>query len=468
MSFIHDDFLLQSEGARDLYHQHAKNQPIIDYHSHLPPEDVASDRRFDNLYEIWLEGDHYKWRAMRAAGLPEDLCSGDADPYDKYLAWARTVPQTLRNPLYHWTHLELKRYFGIDKLLSEDTAREIWDEANEQLASPEFSARNILQRFKVQVVCTTDDPGDDLIHHQKIAREEVATRIYPTFRPDKAFAVRDVVGFNGWCDTLAGITNISVYSLEGLLAALGARHDFFHNLGGRLSDHGMTNCLANFCDFETADDIFVRARAGETVSEEEEDQLASFIFLETGRLDAQKGWTKQIHLGPLRNNNTLLFQQGGRDIGCDSMNDGRQVENLGRFLDALAQEGSLPKMVVYNMNPKDSMALATMIGNFQDPGIPGKMQYGSGWWYLDTKSGMEQQMEILSSVGLFSRFVGMLTDSRSFLSFTRHEYFRRILCNLVGRDIENGELPDDKALLGSLIENICYRNAREYFGFELS
>ena len=468
MSFIHDDFLLQSEGARDLYHQHAKDQPIIDYHSHLPPEDVASDRRFDNLYEIWLEGDHYKWRAMRAAGLPEDLCSGDADPYDKYLAWARTVPQTLRNPLYHWTHLELKRYFGIDKLLSEDTAREIWDEANEQLASPEFSARNILQRFKVQVVCTTDDPIDDLIHHQKIAREEVATRIYPTFRPDKAFAVRDVVGFNGWCDTLAGITNISVYSLDGLLAALADRHDFFHNVGGRLSDHGMTNCLANFCDFETAANIFSRARAGETVSEEEEDQLASFIFLETGRLDAQKGWTKQLHLGPLRNNNTLLFQQAGRDIGCDSMNDGCQVENLGRFLDALAQEGSLPKMVVYNMNPKDSMALATMIGNFQDPGIPGKMQYGSGWWYLDTKSGMEQQMEILSSVGLFSRFVGMLTDSRSFLSFTRHEYFRRILCNLVGRDIENGELPDDKALLGSLIENICYRNAREYFGFELS
>ena len=468
MAFIHDDFLLQSECARDLYHQYAKDQPIIDYHSHLPPEDVAADRRFDNLYEIWLEGDLYKWRAMRAAGLSEDLCSGDADPYEKFLAWARTVPQTLRNPLYHWTHLELKRYFGIDKLLSEDTAREIWDEANEQLASPEFSARNILQRFKVQVVCTTDDPCDDLIHHQKIAVDEVVTKIYPTFRPDRAFAVRDVVGFNGWCDTLARITNISVGNLGGLLSALGDRHDFFHNLGGRLSDHGMTNCFANFCDFETADAIFSRARAGETVSEEEEQQLASFIFLESGRLDAQKGWAKQLHLGPLRNNNTLLFQQAGRDIGCDSMNDGSQVENLGRFLDALSREGNLPKMVVYNMNTKDSMALATMIGNFQDPEIPGKMQYGSGWWYLDTKSGMEQQMEILSSVGLFSRFVGMLTDSRSFLSFTRHEYFRRILCNLVGQDMGNGELPDDKGLLGSLIENICYRNAREYFGFELS
>ena len=298
--------------------------------------------------------------------------------------------------------------------------------------------------------------------------DEVVTKIYPTFRPDRAFAVRDVVGFNGWCDTLARITNISVGNLGGLLSALGDRHDFFHNLGGRLSDHGMTNCFANFCDFETADAIFSRARAGETVSEEEEQQLASFIFLESGRLDAQKGWAKQLHLGPLRNNNTLLFQQAGRDIGCDSMNDGSQVENLGRFLDALSREGNLPKMVVYNMNPKDSMALATMIGNFQDPEIPGKMQYGSGWWYLDTKSGMEQQMEILSSVGLFSRFVGMLTDSRSFLSFTRHEYFRRILCNLVGQDMGNGELPDDKGLLGSLIENICYRNAREYFGFELS
>ena len=468
MSFIQDDFLLLTPAARDLFHKHAKDQPIIDYHSHLPPGDVAADRRFDNLYEIWLEGDHYKWRAMRAAGISEDLCTGDADPYDKYLAWARTVPQTLRNPLYHWTHLELKRCFGIDKLLCGDTAREIWDCANEQLSSPEFSARNILQRFNVQVVCTTDDPSDDLAHHQKIADDGVATRIYPTFRPDKAFAVRDVVGFNAWCDTLAEVSGAVVDTLDGLLSALRLRHDFFHSLGGRLSDHGLTNCLANFCDAGTAAAIFARARAGESVSEQEENQLASFIFLETGRMDAEKGWTKQLHLGPLRNNSTRLYREAGADIGCDSMNDGRQVGNLSRFLDTLSLEDKLPKMVIYNMNPKDSMALATMIGNFQEPGIPGKMQYGSGWWYLDTKSGMEEQMDILSSVGLLSRFVGMLTDSRSFLSFTRHEYFRRILCNLVGCDVENGEIPDDKGLLGSLIENICYKNAREYFGFDLS
>ena len=468
MAFIHDDFLLQSQTAIDLYHGYAKDQPIIDYHSHLPAEDVAADRRFNNLYEIWLEGDHYKWRAMRAAGISEDLCTGDADPYDKYIAWAQTVPQTLRNPLYHWTHLELKRYFGIDELLCEETAQYIWDQANEQLASPEFSACNILERFKVQVVCTTDDPVDDLTHHQKIAQDGVATRIYPTFRPDKAFAVRDVVGFNTWCDSLSQTHGTTVGSFEDLLNALRGRHDFFHSLGGRLSDHGMTCCLANFCDHGTASDIFDRARAGECVSEDEEDQLASFVFLETGRLDAEKGWTKQLHLGPLRNNNTKLFQQAGRDIGCDSMNDGRQVENLSRFLDALALEGNLPKMIVYNMNPKDSMALATMIGNFQDPGIPGKMQYGSGWWYLDTRHGMEEQMDILSSVGLFSRFVGMLTDSRSFLSFTRHEYFRRILCNLVGRDVESGELPNDQILLGNLVENISYNNARDYFGFDLS
>ena len=468
MSFIHDDFLLQSQSARDLYHDHAETQPIIDYHSHLSPEDVATDRKFENLYEIWLEGDHYKWRAMRAAGVAEEFCTGDADPYDKYLAWARTVPQTLRNPLYHWTHLELKRYFGIDELLSEETAPRIWEQANEQLASPEFSARQILQRFKVQVVCTTDDPADSLQYHQKIEEDAVPTRIYPTFRPDKVFAVRDVVGFNAWCDQLAALCGDNpVADLEGLLRALRNRHDFFHALGGRLSDHGMTQCFANFCDFETASSIFSRARSGECVHQKEEDQLASFLFLESGRLDAEKSWTKQLHLGPLRNNNSKLFQQAGRDIGCDSMNDGRQAESLSLFLDALARENSLPKMVVYNMNPKDSMTLATMIGNFQDPEIPGKMQYGSGWWYLDTKSGMEAQMDILSSTGLLSRFVGMLTDSRSFLSFTRHEYFRRILCNLVGRDVESGELPNDSILLGNLIENICYKNARDYFGFQL-
>ena len=465
MSFIHDDFLLQSQAARDLYHSHAEGQPIIDYHSHLSPQEVAADRKFENLYEIWLEGDHYKWRAMRAAGIPEELCTGDADPYDKYLAWARTVPQTLRNPLYHWTHLELKRYFGIDELLSEDTAQRIWDNANEQLASPEFSARRILERFKVEVVCTTDDPADSLEHHQKIAQEGVHTRVYPTFRPDKAFAVRDVVGFNAWCDAMGRHCG-PIADLDSLLSALSARHEFFHSLGGRLSDHGMTRCFSNFCDHGTAAAIFTRARAGECVSEEDEDQLASYIFLETGRLDAQRSWTKQLHLGPLRNNNTRLFQQAGRDIGCDSMNDGRQAEHLGRFLDALAREDCLPKMVVYNMNPKDSMTLATMIGNFQDPTVPGKMQYGSGWWYLDTKPGMEEQMNILSSTGLLSRFVGMLTDSRSFLSFTRHEYFRRILCNLLGRDVDNGELPNDSKLLGDLVEGICYRNARGYFGFQ--
>ena len=467
MSFIHDDFLLQTKAARDLYHNHAEGQPIIDYHSHLPPEDVAEDKKFDNLYDIWLAGDHYKWRAMRAAGMPEEVCTGDADPYDKFLAWARTVPLTIRNPLYHWTHLELKRYFGIDELLSEDTAKRIWDQANEQLDSPEFSARNILKRFKVEVVCTTDDPADPLPHHEKIVADGVETKIYPTYRPDKAFVSSDPAALNAWLEKLSGTSGIKINSLDDLLHALRKRHDDFHAVGGRLSDHGLPYTFSTPCTKEEAEAHFNNAREDILLSQEEQDQLASFLFRFSAALDAEKDWTKQLHLGPIRNNNSRLFRNAGTDIGCDSMNDDRQIEPLGRFLDSLAKEGQLPKVVVYNMNPKDSMGLATMIGNFQGAPTPGKMQYGSGWWFLDTKPGMEEQINILSSTGLLTTFVGMLTDSRSFLSFTRHEYFRRILCNLIGQDIENGEIPNDPSLTGNLIENICYKNGRNFFGFQI-
>jgi glucuronate isomerase len=472
MSFIQDDFLLQSKAAKELYHNHAAGQPIIDFHSHLPPEDVANDKKFENLYEIWLAGDHYKWRAMRAAGMPEELCTGDADPFDKYMAWAKTVPMTIRNPLYHWTHLELKRYFGIDELLSGATAKRIWDQANEQLASPEFSTRSILKRFKVEVACTTDDPAENLPHHEKISGEGVATKIYPTYRPDKAFATQDLEAFNIWLDKLAATAHKPINCLKDLLDALKKRHDDFHALGGRLSDHGLPHCFPPKgrpkSDLDALEAIFAKARLGEKLNGQQQEDFAAYILLYSAVLDAEKGWTKQLHLGPIRNNRSTLFNQAGPDAGGDSMNDERQVEPLARFLDALDSQGQLPKTIVYNMNPKDSMALATMIGNFQGPPTAGKLQYGSGWWYLDTKQGMQDQLNILSSTGLLSTFVGMLTDSRSFLSFTRHEYFRRILCNLIGQDIENGEIPDDQELTGNLIEGICYKNARNYFGFVIN
>ncbi len=468
MAFIHDDFLLSTASARHLYHSFAEQEPILDYHNHLPPKDIAEDRQFANLFEIWLEGDHYKWRAMRCNGEPESAITGNAEPYEKFLAFARTVPHTLRNPLYHWTHLELKRYFGIDTLLSPATAKRIWDQTQEMLASPEFSARQLLRRFKVRALCTTDDPVDDLAWHLKCQADGYEVGVYPTFRPDKALAVHQPEAWNGWIDKLSGVSGVAVTSYSALLEALTRRHDFFLQVGGRLSDHGLNHCHAQFIDDEDAEAIFQQARDGEAASPQEQDAFASNIMLHVGRLNAEKGWTMQLHLGPLRNNNSRLAKQVGADVGCDSIGDYLQGVPLSRFLDRLDQENKLPKTVLYNVNPSDNYVFGTMAGNFADGSMPGKVQFGSGWWFVDQKEGMEWQMNALSNLGLLSRFIGMLTDSRSFMSFPRHEYFRRTLCNLLGNDVEGGLVPNDDALLGEMIRNICFGNVKAYLGLKLA
>lgn len=467
MSFIHDDFLLQSASARKLYHEHAASQPILDYHNHLPPQDISSNRRFENLFEIWLEGDHYKWRAMRSNGAAEEYCTGDADPYDKFLAFAETIPHTLRNPLYHWTHLELKRFFGIEELLSPATAEAVWKKANEQLADDSLSTQGILNEFQVRALCTTDDPTDSLEHHQAIAKANLDTKVYPTFRPDKALMVDKPKLFNDWLGQLRKVANQDISSYAGLCDALRNRHDYFHTIGGRVSDHGLEHCYADFCNDEEASRIFDKALAGTPASPEEKGKIASNLMLLFGTWAAEKNWTMQLHLGPLRNNNTKLFNQLGPDIGCDSIGDFPQAQAMSSFLGKLSETDSLPKTVIYNINPVDNFTFATMIGNFQGGEIPGKIQFGSGWWFLDQKEGMEWQMNALSNCGLLSRFIGMLTDSRSFMSFPRHEYFRRTLCNLVGEDVEKGLIPDDDSIVGPMIENICYGNARDYLGLEI-
>jgi len=462
MSFIHDDFLLTTPAARRLYHEYAEDQPILDYHCHLSPKDIADDRQFANLYEIWLEGDHYKWRAMRANGVDEAFCTGGAGPFEKFMAWARTVPRTLRNPLYHWTHLELKRYFGIDALLDEATAPSIWETANGLLATDDLRAQGILDKFRVRALCTTDDPTDDLAYHKRMGALALETRMYPTFRPDKALNVHLPGAFNPWVDRLAAASNTHIAGYADFNDALRRRHDFFHKVGCRLSDHGLSHCYADPCQEQEAAAIFDKARAGRGVTPEEQTHFASNMMLFFGRLDAEKGWTKQLHLGARRNANSRAFETLGPDTGFDSIGDWPQVDLLGRYLDLLDREKALPRTIVYNLNPADTYAIATMVGNFQDGAIPGKIQFGSGWWYLDQKEGMEWQINALSNVGLLSRFVGMLTDSRSFMSFPRHEYFRRVLCNVIGRDMENGEIPADYELVGTMIRNICFKNAKDY------
>lgn len=467
MPFIHDDFLLGGETARRLYHEYAEDQPILDYHCHLPPQDVAADRRFANLTEIWLEGDHYKWRALRANGIPEELVTGAGSSKDKFLAWASTVPATLRNPLYHWTHLELARYFGITELLDESTAESIWERANEQLATPDLSAHGILAKFQVKAVCTTDDPTDDLAYHRQIAASPLPTKVYPTFRPDKALNVHLPVQFNDWVGRLTDVSGIEVTDFGKFLDALQQRHDFFHSLGGRLSDHGLNQCFAVPCTEERAAYIFERARALVAATDSEQAEFASYLMHFFGVLDAEKGWTKQLHLMAQRSNNTRLLAQLGPDTGFDSIGDMPQIDALSRYLDGLDQQGSLPKTIIYNLNPAWNYAFATMAGNFQDGSVAGKIQFGSGWWFLDQKEAMEWQMNALSNCGLLSRFVGMLTDSRSFMSYPRHEYFRRTLCNLLGEDIDKALLPRDMGLVGAMVRGICYGNARDYFGLSL-
>ena len=465
-AFIDDDFILQTETARVLYHNHAKDQPILDYHCHLPPKDLAENRQFDNLSEIWLEGDHYKWRAMRANGVPETYCTGEAGPYDKFLAWARTVPQTIRNPLYHWTHLELKRYFGVDDLLNEDSAPAIWDACNEKLREDGLRPHAITERFKVKVIGTTDDPADSLQFHHQLKGMNLPTKVYPAFRPDAALTIDDPTAFNAYADRLGQAADEDTGTYQGFCEALGKRHDYFHQMGSRLSDHGLGACHASFASEATVRGIFDRARAGnKAASPEEKEQFSTAIMVLSGRLDAAKGWVKQLHLGALRNTNTRKFKELGRDTGFDSIADTPQADRLRAYLDFLDGENALPKTILYNLNPRDNYLFASMIGNFQDGSVPGKMQFGSGWWYLDQKEAMEWQLNALSNIGLLSRFVGMLTDSRSFLSYPRHEYFRRILCQLLAQDVEQGLIPRDLDLLGEMVENICYHNAEAYFGF---
>ncbi len=465
MAFIHDDFLLLTPMARRLYHEVARDLPIIDYHCHTVPAQVAQDRKFANLFEIWLEGDHYKWRAMRSNGVAERFCTGDASPYEKFLAFAGTVPHTLRNPLFHWSHLELMRYFGIGELLTPASAPRIWQAANERLQAPDRSAQGILRDFKVEVVCTTDDPADSLEHHAAFAASGHPTRMLPSFRPDMLLKVDQPETFNAYVDRLGAAASEDVATYPGLCRALEQRHQYFHERGCRLSDHGLEHCWANFGSDAEVARIYDKARLGREVTPEEKAVFCTAIMLLSGRLDARRGWTKQLHLGALRSCNTRMLASVGTDAGFDSIGDWPQAQALSRYLDRLDQDALLPKLILYNLNPRDNYVIGTMLGNFQDGSVPGKIQMGSGWWFLDQKEGMEWQLNALSSLGLLSRFVGMLTDSRSFMSYPRHEYFRRIFCNLLGKEAETGELPDDWDLLAGLVRDVCHENARRHFGF---
>ena len=463
MSFIHADFLLQSRAAQRLYHEHAEDQPILDFHTHLPADDIAEDRRFANLVELWLHGDHYKWRATRANGAAERFCSGDAPDYEKFMAWASTVPHTLRNPLFHWTDLELKRYFGIDEILDPSTAPEIWKRANALLAEDDtLTTRGILRRFGVRAVCTTDDPCDSLAAHGKLAASDFEIKVLPTFRPDQALGVHNAETFNHWVDRLSAVADVEVRTLNNFLDALQRRHDHFHQAGGRLSDHGLNHCYADFCSHDVAEDIFRQVRSGQSANGQQYSQFASFMMLFFGRLDKAKDWTKQLHLGAQRNVHQSALKELGADTGFDSMGDWPQAAALGTYLDRLQQDDALPRMILYNVNPSDNYTFGTMAGNFHHRGQPGTIQLGSAWWFLDQKDGIEQQLNALSNTGLLARFVGMTTDSRSFMSYPRHEYFRRVLCNLVGQDIEDGLIPHDESLAGTMIENICFHNARTF------
>jgi len=466
--FITDDFLLQNEAARNLYQQYARDLPIIDYHCHLPPEQVACDKRFDNLTQIWLHGDHYKWRLMRAAGVDEEYITGSASDLEKFEKWAEVVPQTLRNPMYHWVHLELKRPFGIsDRLLCPKTARGIWDQCNEMLASPEFSARGIMKQMNVVLVCTTDDPIDNLEHHRAVARDDsFAIQMLPTFRPDKAMAVESPNAFNEWTDKLAAASDIDITDFESFMRALASRHEAFHSAGCRLSDHGLNSvCWAEYADAEI-ETIFARVRGGRRISESDVAKFKSAMMHRFGLMDYRADWTQQIHYGALRNNSTRLYDHLGPDCGIDSIGQGDSAAGLSGLLDSLDRKDSLGRTILYNMNPCDNEMLATMAGNFQG-GAPGKIQFGSGWWFLDQLDGMTRQIDALSNTGLLSRFVGMLTDSRSFLSYTRHEYFRRMLCNILGAEMQSGLLPDDLEMIGAMTADVCCRNAASYFGFNL-
>lgn len=464
-AFIKEDFLLQSDMAKSLYHNYAKSLPIIDYHNHLSPQQIAEDHQFENITQAWLAGDHYKWRAMRAYGINEKFITGNAPDKEKFLKWAEVVPFTIRNPLYHWTHLELQRYFGIHELLSPDTAEMIWNKTLEQLKQKTHTARGLLKIMNVESLCTTDDPIDSLEYHISIQNNESKLKALPTFRPDKAFAVEDVKSYNDYLQKLEHVSSISIENYQDLLTALENRIDFFHNSGGRLSDHGFEQ-LYHFDDalFNT-ESLFKKVKNKEVLPVEEVQFFKAETMIHLGKMYHAKGWTQQLHLGAIRNNNKRLLSALGPDTGFDSIGDRSQARALSGFLNRLDSSNQLTKTIIYNLNPSDNEVFATMAGNFNDGTVKGKVQYGSAWWFLDQKDGMEKQLNTLSNQGLLSCFVGMLTDSRSFLSFPRHEYFRRILCNLIGNDVVNGELPNDEKHLGKIVSDICYYNAKNYFDF---
>ena len=465
-AFLDQDFLLQSPTAQTLYHQYAAAMPIIDYHNHLVPQQIADDHQFENITQAWLYGDHYKWRAMRAHGVDEKYITGNASDEEKFMKWAETVPYTMRNPLYHWTHLELQRYFGVTEVLNSASAKRIYDHCAALLKTSEYSVKNLLLKMNVKVLCTTDDPIDDLGYHKQIKASGYAIKVLPTFRPDKAMAVDDTATFNAYVKSLAQVVGYGIQDLSTYKKAIGERHDYFHACGGRLSDHGLEHIYAEDYTEEQIAKIFGQLVSGANVSDHEKWQFKSAMLVYFAHLDHAKGWTQQFHLGALRNNNARLLGSLGPDTGFDSIGDFEQAKPLSKFLNHLDSTNQLAKTILYNLNPGDNELLATMTGNFQDGTIVGKMQFGSGWWFLDQKDGMERQINALSNMGLLSHFVGMLTDSRSFLSFPRHEYFRRILCNLMGQDVENGELPADIEWLGKLVKDISYTNASEFFNFD--
>lgn len=463
--FMDENFMLNSKSAERLYHEFAKEMPIIDYHNHLPPQEISGNVNFKNLTQIWLYGDHYKWRAMRANGIEEKYITGDASDLVKFEKWAATVPYTLRNPLYHWTHMELQRYFGISELLNSNSARPIFDQTESMLHQPDFSVHSLLKRMKVETLCTTDDPADDLKYHIEISVSKPGFKVLPTWRPDKAMNAENPAQYNNYLDQLGSVAGIDIKSVTDLIDALQKRHDFFHDNGCRISDHGIEKFYAEDFTQNEVDAIFIKVRSGKTLTIGELDIFKSFMLYEGAKMDHAKGWAQQFHYGVIRNNNSRMFAQLGADTGFDSIGDFNVAKTIAKFFDRLETEDKLTKTIIYNINPSDNEMIATMLGNFNKGPIAGKIQFGSGWWFLDQKQGMIEQMNSLSALGLISKFVGMLTDSRSFLSFPRHEYFRRIMCNLFGDEMEKGEIPNDFELVGGIVQDISYNNAKRYFNF---
>ncbi|WP_125153549.1 glucuronate isomerase [Clostridium rectalis] len=464
--FMDEDFLLSSNTAVNLYKNYAKDMPIIDYHCHLDAKEIFENKRFKNITEAWLYGDHYKWRAMRSNGIDEEYITGNAGDYEKFMAWARTIPMTIGNPLYHWTHLELQRYFGIYDVLNEETALSIWEKANKMLNESQFGARELIVKSNVKVLCTTDDPTDSLEYHIKLKDDlNFPVKVLPALRPDKGLQISKST-FIPWIKKLEMVYGKSIRTYDEFLKALEDRVNFFHEVGCRLADHGFNSIGFKECSKEEVEEIFNKVMDKQPVNKEEACKYETYTLHFLGKLYCKLGWTMQLHIGALRNNNSRMFEKLGADTGFDSINDEKVAYPLSKILDSLEKDNFLPKTIIYTLNPKDSYVISTMLGNFQGSQIPGKIQYGSAWWFLDNKDGMIQQMKTLANTGLLSRFVGMLTDSRSFLSYTRHEYFRRILCNIIGDWVENGEVPNDMSLLGSIVQGICYYNAKEYFAFD--